>query len=102
MPGIQFFSIQFIFYSKGKKTVTEIYIIVAIIAIPIWFAASNEFYSIAKEKGYDSKKYLWWTFFLGIAGALMVVALPVKRELIKNGEQDINPGTLLSDELPDL
>ena len=74
---------------------------------------------IACQKGYDEKKYLWWTFFFGIAGMLMVVALPpqtVKAEAsialpvsvtVENKEPiPVKAETLRaaapSDELPDL
>ena len=51
-------------------------LIVLALLIYLWYKVSNTFYEIACEKGYDEKKYLWWTFFLGIIGMLMVVALP--------------------------
>ena len=40
---------------------------------------ANEFSCIAYQKGYADKKYYWYSFFLGIAGYLMVVALPKKK-----------------------
>jgi len=48
-----------------------------VIIIIVWYYVAEEFYTIATKKGYPDKKYLWWTFFFGIAGMLMVVALPL-------------------------
>lgn len=47
-----------------------------VIGIVICFIIASEFAEIANKKGYDGTKYFWYTFFLGIIGALMVVALP--------------------------
>lgn len=47
-----------------------------IIRFAVWYYISQEFYEIAKEKGYSEKKYLWITFFLGIIGALLIAAMP--------------------------
>ncbi len=47
-----------------------------VIGIAIAFVVASEFASIANEKGYDGTKYFWYTLFLGIIGALMVIALP--------------------------
>ena len=47
-------------------------LIFAVFAIN-WIIA-EKFESIANEKGYSG--YLWWCFWLGIIGYLMVVALP--------------------------
>lgn len=38
---------------------------------------ANAFEKIAVEKGYSG--YFWWCFFLGLAGWIMVAALPYKR-----------------------
>lgn len=42
-----------------------------------WLIA-QEFEEIALKKGYNDKKYFWYSFLFGIAGYLMVVALPVR------------------------
>lgn len=68
--------------------------IVAIILIIDWLVA-KQFDEIAKMKGYPERKYLWWCFWLGIAGWLMVVALPDR------GNMPSDMG-VSSDELPDL
>ncbi len=51
-------------------------VIGVLIALAVWFFVSQEFYVVAKEKGYPQEKYLWITFFLGIVGVLLIVALP--------------------------
>ena len=40
------------------------------------FIIAGEFASIADKKGHDGTKYGVYTFFFGIAGMLMVIALP--------------------------
>jgi hypothetical protein len=49
-------------------------ILILIFIINLYLA--DEFYIIAKMKGYNSKKYFWISFFLGIAGYLLIIALP--------------------------
>lgn len=52
-------------------------IIVACILI-LWaiYLLAKEFYKVAVAKGYPEKKYLWLSFWLGIIGYLLVIALP--------------------------
>lgn len=45
--------------------------------IVLWWFIAKEFAQIAEMKGYTDSKYFWWTFWLGIVGILMVIALPV-------------------------
>ena len=54
--------------------ILRLFIIAVILTVDFFVAC--EFSSIAEEKGYESKPYFWYTFFLGIVGMLMVVALP--------------------------
>lgn len=54
-------------------------IIILVLVFVIGYCAAKEFYLAAVEKGYDDKKYLWWTFWLFPVGAAMVIALPDKR-----------------------
>ena len=42
----------------------------------IWGLIATEFYKAAEEKGYPHKKYMWITFFFGVVGMLLVIALP--------------------------
>ncbi len=46
------------------------------IAIIISYIAASAFDEIAVSKGYKQKSYFWYCFWLGLAGWLMVVALP--------------------------
>ena len=58
-----------------------ILVIVIVVALLIFldYKIASEFRDIAEEKGYDYiNKYFWYTFFLGIIGMLMVIALPDK------------------------
>lgn len=50
-------------------------LIVAAVLVLDYFIA-DEFRNIAAKKGFCGRKYFWWSFFLGIVGYLMVVALP--------------------------
>ncbi len=56
------------------------------------YIIAKEFYSAAVTKGYSNKKYLWYCFFLGIVGYLMVIALPNINSKAKTN----------SDELPEI
>lgn len=53
-------------------------IILLIVGLIISYVLSEEFMNIAKKKGYTDRKYFWFSFLFGIAGYLMVVALPVR------------------------
>lgn len=55
-----------------------ILILIAVV-LAIQFFIATEFYNVANEKGYDSKKYLWIPFLFGIVGYLLVIALPNKK-----------------------
>lgn len=54
----------------------EGWIFILVIALVIDFLVANQFYQVAKEKGHNEIKYLWLSFFLGIIGYLLVIALP--------------------------
>ena len=47
-----------------------------VIMLVIWWFITIEFQQIVEMKGYSDKRYFWWTFFLGLIGILMVIALP--------------------------
>lgn len=57
-------------------------ILAVIIYIVIQYFVAKEFQEIANAKGfyYGGNKYFWITFFLGIIGILMVIALPDRGE----------------------
>lgn len=61
-----------------------------IIGLIISYIFANEFFAIATKKGYNDSKYFWYCFLFGIAGYLMVVALPqktVQAEVINNKDR---------------
>ena len=47
-----------------------------IVALVLFYACAYTFYEIACMKGHGERKYFWWTFFIPLMGALMVIALP--------------------------
>ena len=47
-----------------------------IIGIIIDLVIAKAFRTIAEMKGHEGKLYFWWCFLTGIAGYLMVAALP--------------------------
>ena len=53
-----------------------LYIILFIALLIVNASLASRFEQIAAEKGFSDKAYFWWCFFMGIAGYLMVVALP--------------------------
>ena len=53
-----------------------LYLLVGLIALVFNFMIAGEFAGIADKKGYNGTKYGLYTFFFGIVGMLMVVALP--------------------------
>lgn len=55
--------------------------IMIIVGVLLWFnyVIAKQFYDAAVAKGYGYKKYLWFSFFLGIVGYLMVIALPDRK-----------------------
>ena len=73
--------------------------IAAIVGITVAYFAAKEFELIAKEKGYTSKKYFWWTFLFGAVGISMVIALPDRR----GGTGAASSGLPMSDdEIPEI
>ena len=68
-------------------------LLVAVVAL--WLAGylANQFYEVAKEKGFTDRKYLWICFWLGAIGYLLVIALP---------DRGTHTTPAISDELPDL
>lgn len=51
-------------------------LLILIGVLVLWWYIAKEFARIAEMKGYTDKRYFWWTFWLGLIGILMVVALP--------------------------
>ena len=54
-------------------------IFLSVMMLGVDYLIAWEFYVIAKEKGHDERKYLWISFFLGIIGYLLVIALPDRK-----------------------
>lgn len=67
-------------------------LLVAVVALWLAWYLANQFYEVAKEKGFTDRKYLWICFWLGAIGYLLVIALPDRG----------NRTPAISDELPDL
>lgn len=55
------------------------------VVLLIDYFIAKEFSAIAELKGYNDPKYFWWSFLTGVAGYLMVVALPNRRTVNSNG-----------------
>ena len=49
---------------------------IAVIALD--YLVAKEFEFIANEKGYEGKRYFWYSFILGSIGYILVIALPKK------------------------
>lgn len=60
-------------------------IVLTVVVLIISYIIADEFLTIAICKGYNDRKYFWFCFLFGIAGYLMVVALPTK-----NGESNVD------------
>lgn len=50
----------------------------SIVVLIINYLIAKEFYNVAQSKGYYNQKYLWIPFLIGLAGWLLIVALPTK------------------------
>ena len=72
---------------NGDFYMDDFLILVAIlIGLFIIYIIADEFGNIAYEKGYGNSKYnkyFCYSFFLGIIGYMMVVALPPKAEVVE-------------------
>ena len=54
------------------------YLLGIIIVLIIDYAIAKQFEDIAEMKGHEGSTYFWFTFLTGVAGMLMVIALPVE------------------------
>lgn len=68
-------------------------LVLCILGLCISFFLANQFYEVAIEKGYDDRKYYWFCFLLGLAGWILVCALPDRGNVSISAD---------SDDLPDL
>lgn len=76
-----------------------LYFIFVIVWLVLWYFIAKEFEKIAEFKGFDGKKYFWWTFWTGIIGTLMVIALPSKEIVTQNDSKALQT---VEDDLPDI
>ena len=51
-------------------------IILVLIGLVISYVIAEEFMEIASKKGYFNRKYFWYCFLFGLAGYLIIIALP--------------------------
>lgn len=65
--------------------VIALIILAAIILLGLDYIIAREFSMIANRKGFHGSRYLWWSFFLGLVGWLMVAALPDRQPEKKPG-----------------
>ncbi|MBR4459301.1 MAG: hypothetical protein IKS31_10125 [Clostridia bacterium] len=63
---------------NGQQTawITVLIGVAAIGLIIVWYYAARSMADIARDKGYTEKKWFHFCFWLGLAGFLMVVAMP--------------------------
>ena len=47
-----------------------------VVALVVAYIVASKFSEIAEMKGHNGSTYFWYTFWLGIYGILMVIALP--------------------------
>ena len=78
-----------------------LYIFLGFVFLAINFYLATEFQTVAEAKGYKETKYQWICFFCGIAGMLLVIALPNKSEASAD-KQNASKKEDNIDELPDL
>ena len=57
-----------------------------------WFAA-GEFYKLAEDKGYHSRKYFWWAFLVPVVGYILIAAMP---------DRGADQRTVYNQDLPEL
>lgn len=51
-------------------------LVLLVVLLVVFYLIAREFQRVAEMKGYQSKKYFWICFFCGLAGYLLVIALP--------------------------
>ena len=66
------------------------------------YLIANEFRKIAVDKGYSHMKYFWIAFLLGVAGYILIAAMPDRNAQRLNNSANITNPANSSDELPDL
>ena len=61
-----------------------LYLIILCVLVFVQYYIAKEFYFVAVAKGYETKKYFWICFLLGMVGYLLVIALPTQVQTDKN------------------
>lgn len=69
-------------------------IVVGLVILALDFFVAKEFYLAAATKGWASKKYFFFAFFLTVIGYLMIIALPDRGS--------VSAGSFESRDLPQL
>ncbi|MBQ7974107.1 MAG: hypothetical protein IJ300_00250 [Clostridia bacterium] len=90
-------------YEVGMFLVVNGILAVITVVICVWYLAATELAKIAADKGYNDKKYFWWTFWLPMVGISLIIAMPNRKgtERIISGTSD-SAKVDLNDELPEL
>lgn len=76
------------------------YLLLATLYIVMALIITYEFGQVAKMKGYNEEKYLWYTFLFTTLGCLLVIALPDRGE--KYNEVIVRKEEALFDDIPEL
>lgn len=84
----------------GVGLILVLLLILAGLLVLNYFIA-KQFHQIAIQKGHPQRKYFWWSFWLGLVGYLMVVALPDRAQTPPSpaGQMHTAPA---AEQLPDL
>ena len=84
----------------GVWLILVLLLILAGLLVLNYFIA-KQFHQIAIQKGHPQRKYFWWSFWLGLVGYLMVVALPDRAQTPPSpaGQMHTAPA---AEQLPDL
>lgn len=80
-----------------RMNISGIGILIVLVYFVLAYVIAGWFSEAAKEKGYSSSKYFWACFLLGLAGWLLVIALPDRGVGASAEQPELRPG-----ELPEL
>lgn len=80
-----------------RMNISGIGILIVLVYFVLAYVIAGWFSEAAKEKGYSSPKYFWACFLLGLAGWLLVIALPDRGVGASAEQPELRPG-----ELPEL
>ena len=77
---------QVVFKADGPASVILSLLLFAVFLV-VWYKAARNMARIASDKGYVEKRWFHYCFWLGIAGYLMVCAMPDKNLHAGSSEQ---------------